>query len=245
MALAVKDVLSAKRAIDQDLLSERLAERYRREPARVYNRVTRKALGDLGLGCSWRDVSRQFFGGQGSMGNSAAPRAALIGAYFADSLQDAAENAQLSAEITHAHLEGQAGAMAVAAATAQACHIEKETDPERGRTLLEAAIAFTPDSVTRKQLMRARKLWRCDDLGFVIPRLGNGFWRQAPDTVPFALWCAAKHVDDYRDALWQMARGLGDLITNGAIVGGVLAMAVGVQGLPFCYVGACEKGTLR
>lgn len=245
MALAVKNVLSEKHAIDQTLLGKRLAERYRREPARVYSRVTRKALGDLGRGRPWRNVSRQFFRGQGSMGNSAAPRAALVGAYFADSLQSAAENARLSAEVTHAHPEAQAGAMAVAAATAQACRLEKDTDPERGRSLLEAAIAFTPDSATRTQLVKARKLWRCDDLGFVLPRLGNGIFKQAPDSVPFALWCAAKHVHDYREALWQMAGGLGDLVTGGAIVGGVLVLAVGIEGLPYFYVAACEKGTLK
>ncbi len=52
------------------------------------------------------------------MGNGAAMRVAPIGAYFADDLDKVLYYAQASAEVTHAHIEGIVGAMAVAVASA-------------------------------------------------------------------------------------------------------------------------------
>ncbi|HEY9611981.1 ADP-ribosylglycohydrolase family protein [Allocoleopsis sp.] len=40
--------------------------------------------------------------------------------------------------------------------------------------------------------------------------LGNGDRISAQDTVPFALWCAAQHLDNYQEALWLTVKGLGD-----------------------------------
>ena len=45
---------------------------------------------------------------------------APLGAFFSDDLEKAAEQARLSAEVTHGHPEGQAGAIAIAVAAAQA-----------------------------------------------------------------------------------------------------------------------------
>jgi ADP-ribosylglycohydrolase len=53
-----------------------------------------------------------------------------------------------------------------------------------------------------------------------------------PDTVPFALWCAAQHLDDYEAALWLTVSGLGDRDTTCAIVGGIVALFTGTDGIP-------------
>ena len=71
-------------------------------------------------------------------------------------------------------------------------------------------------------------------------RLGNGSRVTAPDTVPFALWCAARHLDQFEEALWATVSGLGDRDTTCAIVGGVVALAVGPSGLPPAWVAARE-----
>jgi ADP-ribosylglycohydrolase len=232
--------LGKKRRIDRDFLAQIFATAYYNNPTRVYGRVLRKILADINLGHPWQETSRQFFQGQGSMGNGAAARAAPIGAFFADDFTAATKQARLAATVTHAHSEGQAGAMAVAAATAQARRIQKNEDPERGRSVIDAAIAFAPEGSTRQGLLQACSLWRCDDVATVIGRLGNGSRALSRDTVPFALWCAAKHVDDYRSALWCAASGFGDLRSNCAIAGGVMAMAVGRDGLPGMWVHAVE-----
>ncbi|WP_210408401.1 ADP-ribosylglycohydrolase family protein, partial [Allokutzneria sp. NRRL B-24872] len=68
----------------------------------------------------WRTVAGEAFGGQGSRGNGAAMRVAPLGAHFADDPARAAMEAALSAEVTHPHPEGVAGAVAVALAAAHA-----------------------------------------------------------------------------------------------------------------------------
>ncbi|HZU17499.1 MAG TPA: ADP-ribosylglycohydrolase family protein, partial [Candidatus Dormibacteraeota bacterium] len=62
----------------------------------------------------------------------------------------------------------------------------------------------------------------------------------APDTVPFALWCASRSPDDYEAALWLTLRGLGDRDTTGAIVGGIVAARVGSEGIPPGWLAARE-----
>jgi ADP-ribosylglycohydrolase len=42
--------------------------------------------------------------------------------------------------------------------------------------------------------------------------------------VPFSLWCALRHPDDFREALWATVSGLGDRDTTCAIVGGLVAL---------------------
>ena len=64
-------------------------------------------------------VAPALFGG-GSYGNGGAMRAAPIGGYFWDDPERARKEAQRSAEVTHAHPEGQAGA-AVRQVAADGC----------------------------------------------------------------------------------------------------------------------------
>ena len=62
--------------------------------------------------------------------------------------------------------------------------------------------------------------------------LGNGSRITAPDTVPFALWCAARHIDDYAEAFWTTVSVGGDNDTNCAIVGGIVVLANGREAIP-------------
>ena len=71
--------------------------------------------------------------------------------------------------------------------------------------------------------------------------LGNGERVIATDTVPFSLWCVARHIDDYAQALWATIVGLGDIDTNCAIVGGVVALVTGREGIPSAWLEAREK----
>ena len=52
-------------------------------------------------------------------------RVAPLGAYFADDLEMVRAQAVLAAEVTHAHPEGIAGAVAVALAAAWACRLRE------------------------------------------------------------------------------------------------------------------------
>jgi ADP-ribosylglycohydrolase len=74
----------------------------------------------------------------------------------------------------------------------------------------------------------------------VAREVGCGDQITAMDTVPFCLWMAAAHLTNYEDALWTTARVGGDIDTNCAIVGGIVALAVGTDGIPLEWQGRRE-----
>jgi ADP-ribosylglycohydrolase len=61
------------------------------------------------------------------------------------------------------------------------------------------------------------------DASTVAAVLGCGRRTTAHDTVPFALWSAARSLGDYEEAFWTTAQVGGDVDTTCAIVGGVIA----------------------
>ena len=69
--------------------------------------------------------------------------------------------------------------------------------------------------------------------------LGNGTGVISSDTVPFCLWCAARHAVSYPDALWTTVSGLGDRDTTCAIVGGIVALSAR-EGIPAEWLKARE-----
>ncbi|MDP9614007.1 ADP-ribosylglycohydrolase [Streptomyces demainii] len=61
------------------------------------------------------------------------------------------------------------------------------------------------------------------DAGTVAAVLGCGRRTSAHDTVPFALWAAARHLGSFEETFWQTASAGGDVDTTCAIAGGVVA----------------------
>lgn len=232
MAISIFEVLERFGRIDQDALAERFARRYVSEPHRGYGRMAQGILSAIAAGTPWRTAAGSVHGGEGSMGNGGAMRAGPIGAYFADDLAMAAKQARLSAEVTHAHPEGQAGAIAVAVAAAQASRLTGRAGPAAGSSILKAAIDHTPDGPTRDGLIHAMILDPETSVYEAARELGNGSGVIAEDTVPFAVWSAARHLASYEEALWATASAWGDMDTNCAIVGSIVAMAVGLEAIP-------------
>jgi len=177
-----------------------------------------------------------LFKGGGSFGNGAAMRVAPLGAYFADDLAKLTEQAELSAVITHSHPEGVAGAIAVALAAALAWR--HQSSPMAPCDFLQAICERTPESEVRRGLIQALALPTETTVELAVAVLGNGARVSAQDTVPFSLWAAAHHLDDYQDALWTTVSGLGDRDTTCAIVGGIVAMSAGVQSIPASWIHA-------
>lgn len=232
MATSVTHALLTHGRIAQDSLARLFAESFARDPRRGYGRGAVRVLEAIGAGEPWRKAARSAFGGEGSFGNGAAMRAGPIGAFFADDLATARDEAIRSAEITHAHAEGAAGAIAVAVAAAAVGANPGSASPRARGELLDAAIEYTPEGPTRDGVRAARRLRRAADVEEGVRLLGNGANVSAADTVPFALWCAARHLDDLEAALWTAARCGGDADTIASIVGGIVSLAVGWEGLP-------------
>jgi ADP-ribosylglycohydrolase len=94
-------------------------------------------------------------------------------------------------------------------------------------------------------IAEARKLLTIDDPGTVGAVLGNGHRVTAHDTVPFCLWAAAKNLDDYERAFWTTAAVGGDIDTNCAIVGGIVAARTGFASMPPHWLRSLEPLPVR
>lgn len=235
MALSIVETLELHGRIDQDDLARRFSRKYQDDPSRGYGPMAHRILTEIVLGSEWRQVSSAAFEGAGSMGNGGAMRAAPIGGYFWDDPERACKEAQRSAEVTHAHPEGQAGAAAVAVAAARA-----SAGYAAPKDILDAAAALTPPGETRTRLIEALRVPPGSSVRAAVSALGNGSEVISQDTVPFALWCAARHLAQFEEALWTTASGLGDCDTTCAIAGGVVALAVGQEALPSEWLAARE-----
>lgn len=244
MALSVYEVLAAHGHIDQDALAAAFARRYTEDPARGYGAGAHEILGRLAVGEPWQRVSPSAFGGAGSLGNGAAMRVAPLGAYFAGDLARAASEARASAEVTHAHPEGQAGAIAIAVAaawaSARAEHGQRPDQKIDAQEMFAAVRAHTPEGATRRGILRASEMSLQTPIVTAAHDLGSGSRVTAEDTVPFCLWCAARHIDSYEEALWATVSVRGDIDTNCAIVGGIVACATGSEAIPAAWCAARE-----
>jgi len=97
---------------------------------------------------------------------------------------------------------------------------------------IEAVIRVTPRSRVRSGLERSLRLQAGASAREASALLGSGDEVTAYYTVPFCVWCAASHLDDFESALWTTVSGLGDRDTTCAIVGGIVGGRVGLEAIP-------------
>jgi ADP-ribosylglycohydrolase len=204
MALSLLEVLVRCGSVDQDELASRFAQRM--SLARGYGAGAYEILTDIKAGKPWRSAARAGFNGMGSFGNGAAMRVAPLGAFFAAApAATIVEQAARSAEVTHAHPEGIAGAIAVAVATANAYN-------SRGASLgvpwLKSVIDVVPSGYTKDAIHEALAVPADACIITAAKALGNGSGVTAPDTVPLCLWVAA-YATDFVEAMWTTVGALG------------------------------------
>ncbi|MEU0931785.1 ADP-ribosylglycohydrolase family protein [Embleya sp. NPDC005971] len=218
MACVLHAELTSHGTVDQDALIKSFARRH--DFDRGYGPTTNRMLRLVRQGGDWRALAAAPFEGQGSWGNGAAMRVAPLGAWFADDLDAVVAQATLSAEVTHMHPEGIAGAVAVAVAAAGAA----TPDQPGAGDFVSFVRDRTPAGVVRERLGAALDLVDRQDSVEIGRLLGNGRQVSAPDTVPFAVWSAARHLDDYAAAFWSTASAGGDVDTTCAIVGSIVGI---------------------
>ncbi|MFC0598945.1 ADP-ribosylglycohydrolase family protein [Streptomyces palmae] len=225
MACSVLAVLATHGRIDQDALAWSFAEHH--DFDRGYGPAVNRMLRLVREGGDWRELASALFNGEGSWGNGAAMRIAPLGAWYAGDAEQATHQAEISAYTTHQHREAVAGTMAVAAAAAL---VADPVGPKAPEALLDAVVALVPRSAVQAGLRRARDMLDYEDAGTVAAVLGCGRRTSAHDTVPFALWAAARHLGSYQELFWTTAQVGGDVDTTCAIAGGVVA--AGPAGAP-------------
>ncbi|MFD0272994.1 ADP-ribosylglycohydrolase family protein [Kitasatospora sp. NPDC127111] len=240
MALVLVRHLVRDGEVGQDALAREFAAEYVGEYNRKYGPSMHRVLREIDGGADWRGVTAGQFGGQGSHGNGAAMRVAPLGAWFAEDLGAVARQAELQALTTHFHPEAVAGAVAVALAAALAARSRGQRPPARAELLAEVA-GRLPDSDVRSGLRIAARLPEHTSVRHAANVLGSGLLISAPDTVPFALWSAAGHLDSLPEAIWHTLEGWGDKDTTCAIAAGVVAARTGLADVPAAWLAAREE----
>ena len=230
IALSIYAILRQFETINQDALAQSFAQQY--HPMRGYGPAMHGLLGQIALGIPWRGAAQALFSGTGSYGNGAAMRVAPLGGYFADDIPTVVEQAHLSAEVTHAHPEGIAGAIAVAVGAAVAWQAGEANQHPTRQEFITQILPHMPESEVRSRLQRAHDIAESTQVEHAAAMLGSGYGISAQDTVPFVLWCAGEYLDDYEAAIWQTIRGLGDVDTTCAMVGGIVALYTDVSAIP-------------
>ncbi|MEU1212223.1 ADP-ribosylglycohydrolase family protein [Streptomyces sp. NPDC005791] len=222
MACSVLAVLAAHERIDQDALAHSFARHH--DFDRGYGPAVNRLLRLVREGGDWRELASALFQGQGSWGNGSAMRIAPLGAWYADDPEQATHQAEISSYTTHQHREAVVGAMAVAAAAAL---VAAPGGPPTPEDLIDGVVALVPRSAVGAGLRRARDMLDYRDAGTVAAVLGNGRRTSAHDTVPFALWSAARSLGDFEEGFWVTSQVGGDVDTTCAIVGGIVAAEPG------------------
>ncbi|WP_328618935.1 ADP-ribosylglycohydrolase family protein [Streptomyces sp. NBC_00354] len=235
----VRELADGDGAIDQDRLARHLAATYADDTHRGYGASMHDVLRRIGAGEPWREVVAGQFGGQGSWGNGAAMRVAPLGAWHAADLDSVAEQAASQSAVSHHHPEAVAAAVAVALGAALATRSRGGPAPTRP-DFLQTVAARLPDSDVRSGLGVAARMPARTSVRHAAKVLGSGYRMSGPDTVPYALWCAAGHLDDLHEGLWFTVAGRGDIDTTCAIAGGVIAARTGVTALPAAWHTARE-----
>ncbi len=233
MALSIVSILREFGTIDQEQLAQSFAQRY--DSGRGYGAAMHGLLARIRDGEPWNKVAPSLFSGQGSFGNGAAMRVAPLGAFFADEMDRVISQAEASAEVTHSHPEAKAGAIAVAVAAAWAWRLRNSSTVPSQQEFLDLILPLVPESEVHSKIRQARDLQQAS-VESAVAVLGNGDRISAQDTVPFALWCAAQHLDNYEEAMWLTVSGMGDRDTTCAIVGGIVALYTGVEGIPTAWL---------
>lgn len=226
MALGVAEALLHDPDIDREFLAQRFVARH--TPSRRYGFGVRRWVEMVAAGASWAAAARAVFP-EGSFGNGAAMRVAPVGLRHPEDAARRRRTADRSAEVTHQHPLGRAGAVVLADAVAFA--LLDRNDRLHGRVLLETLAATAPAPEFRCPLEAARNLLaRPFDPHETIERLGNDV--TALRSVPTAVYLACRHSDDFEAALRAACELGGDADTIGAMTSAIVGTHVGRAGLP-------------
>lgn len=232
MAISIAETLWVHGEIAEERLAGHFAQMY--DPGRGYGPAMHGLLLRVLArgGAVWREEAGSLFEGRGSFGNGSAMRVPPLGAYFADDLARVVVEAERSAVTTHAHPEAVAGAIAVAVGAALAWRSRAGDAAPDLREFLEGVRELVPPSEVRDGIDRARGLRETMTAREAGAMLGSGQRVSAMDTVPFVLWSAGRFLESYEEAMWQTVSAGGDMDTTCAMVGGIVAMRTGVEGIP-------------
>ena len=242
MTIGVAESLVAYPEFSGPHLASRFAANF--EGHRGYGPGGYAVIQELRKGAAWNAVGELLFGGEGSLGNGAAMRAAPVGALYHDDLPRLRRVAEAQAAITHTHPIGKQSAALQAAAVAAALRLNIDDDFEFDELAFVDSVTDTVGSLENwlevgyrdlRILLRLRP--RIEE---VAETLGNGI--EAQLSVPTALYAFTAHYDSFAQAVLYAVRLGGDTDTIGAMTGAIAGAFHGASAIPPNWLAALENG---
>jgi poly(ADP-ribose) glycohydrolase ARH3 len=235
MMIGIAEMLLARGEVDQDDLARRLGENL--DPMRGHNPGELEVLYRLQQGTDWREANRTVFE-DGSFGIGGSPRAAPVGLFYHDDLDALVKAAAASAEVTHAHPIGMAGAVTVALAVALA--VKRVTprqmfDEVQGGLVAHDFGDFSPYLAVLPDLLES---WPSPPQ--VVKKLG-GNALTVQQCVPAGLYSVLRHPDSFEKAVGFAVMFGGDADSIGAIAGAIAGAYHGVKGIPAKWINRLEN----
>ncbi|WP_200340986.1 ADP-ribosylglycohydrolase family protein [Rhodovibrio sodomensis] len=231
MAIAVANALVEDGLIHAQALGDRFARGFQLEPWRGYGPgppAIFKTVAETGR--AYEEVARELYGGEGSLGNGAAMRAAPLGVAYRDTERLPAACDTASA-VTHAHPVGRDAALLVARAVGQAIEAAIE-----GRRIRPHALAQHLTDGCRSEEMRHKMQAVTDYLeaGAQAEAVADAVGRSvsAPESVPFAVYAFLATPDDFEACLDTAALHGGDRDTLAAMAGSIAGAYLGEPAIP-------------
>ncbi len=225
MTLDLVQSILSKRAVDSDDIARRFANSYRW--TRGYGPAAARTLKQIKRGVPWQTASKLIYQ-EGSFGNGAAMRVAILGLIFHNRPEEITRAATSTAIITHAHPLGVEGAVLVAH-TASLLASDTETNSIY-ETLLP--LAQSDEFISR---LKTAKAWRSSSNSTkpkeVRQHLGNGI--AAHQSVVTAIYVALRFRGQSFLNMFDFIRQLkSDVDTIAAMSGALWGIANGVERLP-------------
>jgi len=237
MMIGVAESLIANRGFNPEHMIRTFVRNWEREPWRGYAPGPPTIFRMVKLGIPWSEAAKRLYGGMGSFGNGAAMRVAPIGLLYHDDEETLRRVAYQSAKLTHAHELGMEGAAVQACAVALAVRSRPGSlDP---RDFLERVANFARKEVYRRKLREAECLLEVDDRRVVARRLGNSV--EAFNSVPTAIYCFARNLQSYVEAVLYAVSLGGDMDTIGAMAGAIAGAYHGLEAIPHPWVERLER----
>ena len=224
MSLMVAESLVENKGFNPEDLATRYVDWIVSGRARGYGKTTLLAVHNLLEGKSYSES-----GVPGSYGNGTAMRAAPIGVFFRNDLEEVINVCKVDSAITHASEEAEAGSIAIAFTAALAAQNDTED-------LLERVHSVLPDSKVKSIIYSLGSLIDARHIPASSALRVLGTKADVRQTVPSALYCFLKF-NNYHDAILAAIKAGGDTDTTAAIVGGLFGAKLGMKAIDHSFYG--------
>ncbi len=233
MMLGIAESLIMKEGLDEEHMMDTFIENWEREPWRGYGPGPPNVFSMVKKGISWKRAPQRLYSGEGSFGNGSAMRVAPIGLLFPD--QNLREMAYRSSSLTHTHPLGKEGAAVQAFSVALASNSERLDSED----FLCEVRTFAEEEAYENKIRSAIELLDEENSRAVVDKLGNTV--EAFNSVPTAIYCFARNVNDFRKALLYAVGLGGDTDTIGAMTGAIAGAYHGAEAIPREWKDKLEK----